>query len=63
MARPFVNALPPEDVAHAVKLNDEYQRARRVGSIKALAAAHNVTPLTMYRTIERYKEKKNGTRH
>jgi DNA-binding transcriptional LysR family regulator len=56
MARPFVDSITDEEVAQASSDYDVYCKVRKAYSMKALAARHNITPLTMSRRIKRLKE-------
>lgn len=56
MGRPFVNSLTPEQLATAVNKHNAYVAARRVGSVKALAADHGITRISMHRILKRHKE-------
>jgi hypothetical protein len=63
MARPFVDSMTEQQTADAALIYEGYLAVRRTSSIKALAAAYGVKPLTMYRRIAAYKEKHSVPRN
>ncbi len=56
MARPFVDSIHDADVADCQVAYDHYREVRRTSSMKALAAKHNISPLTLSRRMKRLKE-------
>ena len=61
--RPFVDSFTKEQLETAANKHDAYLAARRVGSVKSLAAHYGVSQLTMSRRLKAFKEKRDGTCH
>ena len=61
--RPFIDSLTKEQIETAANKHDAYLAARKIGSVKSLAAHYDVSQLTMSRRLKAFKEKRDGARH